>query len=101
MKLKFIVGTALLLALSIPALPVARAESLLLQNVERERSRDLPQRGLSMAEVERRYGAPLDKLPTAGGGKPRQPPINRWRYADYTVYFERERVIHAVANPAS
>lgn len=101
MNLKSIVGTVLLAALIIPALPSARAESLLLQNVERERSRNLPQRGLSMAEVQRRYGAPLDQLPTAGGGKPQQPPINRWRYADYTVYFERDRVIHAVANPAS
>jgi len=101
MNLKYIVGTSLLAGLCLASLPPARAESLLLRNVEHEHGRDLPRRGLSMAEVERRYGTPLDKLPTAGGGQPRQPPINRWRYSDYTVYFERDRVIHAVANPTS
>ncbi len=48
-----------------------------------------------MAQVEQRYGAPVDKMPTAGGDAPRHPPINRWRYNGYTVYFERNRVIHS------
>lgn len=56
----------------------------------------LPSRGLSMAQVERRFGAPIDKLPAAGGDSPRHPTINRWRYSGYTVYFERNRVIHSV-----
>jgi hypothetical protein len=59
-------------------------------------NRDLPGRGMSMGEVEHRYGAPLDKLAPAGGDAPRHPTINRWRYAGYTVYFERNRVIHSV-----
>jgi len=63
-------------------------------------ARDVPVRGLSMGQVERRYGAPLDKLPTVGGGAPRQPPINRWRYNGFTVYFERDRVIHSVRDGA-
>ena len=53
-----------------------------------------------MGQVESRYGAPLDKLPTVGGGAPRQPPINRWRYNGFTVYFERDRVIHSVRDGA-
>lgn len=56
----------------------------------------LPTRGLSMAEVERRHGAPVEKLPAAGGDAPRHPQINRWRYDGYIVYFERNRVIHSV-----
>lgn len=64
----------------------------------------MPTRGMSMAQVESRFGAPVDKLPAAGGDAPKHPTINRWRYAGYTVYFERNHVIHTVvdaANPTS
>jgi hypothetical protein len=56
----------------------------------------VPHNGMSMAEVERRFGAPDAKLPVAGGDTPLHPPINRWRYAGYTVYFERNIVLHSV-----
>lgn len=61
---------------------------------------NLPARGMTMAQVERRFGAPTEKLPSAGGDAPRHPTINRWRYAGYTVYFERNRVIHTVIDDA-
>lgn len=61
----------------------------------------LPSRGMSMAQVERRFGAPVGKLPSAGGESPRHPTINRWRYTGYTVYFERNRVIHSVPDAAA
>lgn len=77
---------------------IARGESLLLANVAHGKSLALPVRGLTMADVERRHGAPLQKLATVGGGSAKQPPINRWRYAGYTVVFERDRVIHSVAD---
>ena len=98
MNLKSILAAATVAAVCL-ALPAdARAEQLTLgKTVVRA---DAPSRGLSMAQVERRYGAPLDKLPTAGGGAPRQPPINRWRYQGFTVYFERDRVIHSVRDGA-
>jgi hypothetical protein len=57
---------------------------------------NLPGRGMSMAQVEQRFGAPAEKLPPAGGDTARHPTINRWRYNGYTVYFERSRVIHSV-----
>lgn len=86
------------LAMSLP-LPSAHAETLGTRARGHESSRsDLPRRGLSMAQVEKRYGAPLEKLPAAGGDTPRHPTINRWRYDGYTVYFERSRVIHAVVD---
>ena len=87
------IGAALALAFVVPA----RAESLLIENATRGHSLAAPSRGLSMTQVERRYGSPLQKLPTVGGSSAKQPPINRWRYADYTVVFERNRVIHSVA----
>ena len=61
---------------------------------------NVPTRGMSMAQVERRFGAPTEKLAPAGGDAPRHPTINRWRYAGYTVYFERNRVIDTVYDDA-
>ena len=61
---------------------------------------NLPGRGMSMAQVEQRFGAPVEKLTPAGGDTQRHPTINRWRYAGYTVYFERSRVIHSVVDDA-
>ena len=72
---------------------------LLMQQVHKEKQMSLPSRGMTMAQVERRFGAPQSKLATRGGDAPQHPPINRWQYPDYIVYFERNRVIHAVINP--
>lgn len=69
-------------------------ELIMLENVPS--TAPVPHNGMSMADVERRFGAPEAKLPVAGGDAPLHPPINRWRYAGYTVYFERDRVLHSV-----
>jgi hypothetical protein len=44
-----------------------------------------------MGEVEKHFGAPLTRHPTVG-----QPPITRWDYNAFSVFFEHDRVIHAV-----
>ena len=59
-----------------------------------------PRRGMTMAQVERSFGAPNDKLSPAGGDAPLHPVINRWVYPTYIVYFERDRVIDSVVNKA-
>lgn len=83
------------------AVPAAHAETLHAKHSARSAAGDaLPRRGLSMAQVQKRYGAPLAKLAPAGGDAPRHPVINRWRYDGYTVYFERNRVIHTVVDSA-
>lgn len=87
------------LALAFALTPAARAgDNLLVQRVQQEQGMNLPAKGMSMAEVERRFGAPTSKLDARGGGKPKQPVINRWMYPGYIVYFERSRVIHTVLN---
>jgi hypothetical protein len=106
MKLKFILATASLAAATILLPPPARAETLDTSAQLEVVRVNAPSRGMSMAQVQSRFGAPLDKLPAAGGDTPRHPVINRWRYNGYTVYFERNRVIHSVleldaAAPAS
>jgi hypothetical protein len=52
---------------------------------------DHPERGMRMNAVEARYGAPASRYPAVG-----QPPITRWDYPGFVVYFENDRVLHAV-----
>ena len=73
----------------------AHAESVRMK-VKQEQGLNLPQRGMTMAQVERQYGAPARKLDTRGGDSPKHPPIHRWEYSNYIVYFERDHVIHSV-----
>ena len=56
-----------------------------------------PGRGMTMAQVEQRYGEPARKLDAVG-----QPPITRWVYPGFVVFFEGNLVIHTVnqASPA-
>ena len=74
-------------------------DTLLIQRVQEEPG-NLPARGLRMADVEARYGAPAERLDRRGGQKRAWPAIDRWVYPAFTVYFEQGRVIDAVANKA-
>jgi hypothetical protein len=76
------------------------AETLLIERVQEENKAALPTRGMSMAQVEARFGAPTDRLDPRGGQKRQWPTINRWGYPGFTVYFEKNKVIDAVANKA-
>jgi hypothetical protein len=69
----------------------ATADILLIEKVRERMQRDLPTNGLSMADVERRYGTPNLRSAPVG-----EPPITRWTYDDYSVYFEFELVIESV-----
>jgi hypothetical protein len=70
----------------------AGADTLLIDNARQSAGQAHPARGDSMAQVEARFGAPEQVIPAVG-----QPPITRWVYPDFTVYFEGDRVLHAVA----
>jgi hypothetical protein len=50
-----------------------------------------PRRGTDMSQVEQRWGAPQSRLAAVG-----EPPITRWIYGNFTVYFEHNLVIHSV-----
>jgi hypothetical protein len=67
----------------------------------RESHVDVPKRGLTMDEVEKRFGAPVTRHPAVGGSSPQQPPITRWDYNAFSVVFERDRVIDAVVTGGS
>ncbi len=51
-----------------------------------------PSRGMTQAKVESTYGSPVNIKAPVG-----DPPITRWEYQDFVVYFEYDKVIHAVA----
>lgn len=77
----------------------AQADTLLLDGIEIDRQTvELrPRPGMSMTAVESTYGAPADRRGPVGGAIAEQPPITRWDYPAFSVYFENDRVIHAVA----
>ena len=52
---------------------------------------DRPKRGSTMTDVEKHFGAPVNRHPTVGA-----PPITRWDYNGFSVFFEGDRVIDAV-----
>jgi hypothetical protein len=54
-----------------------------------------PARGMTMDQVASKFGAPVTKVPAVGN-----PPISRWEYPGFVVYFEHEHVIHSVVPTA-
>lgn len=86
----YLIPFALVLTLASTA---ASADTLLLQRVERAKASALPHKGSTMDQIESQYGAPTEKKAAVG-----QPPISRWMYPAFTVYFERDYVINAVIN---
>lgn len=50
-----------------------------------------PTRGTLMNKVEAQFGAPAERHAAVGN-----PPITRWDYPGFSVFFEREHVIHSV-----
>ena len=56
----------------------------------------VPERGMTMETVEQRFGQPSRKIAPVG-----EPPISRWIYSEFTVYFERQYVIHTVVTSSS
>jgi hypothetical protein len=51
-----------------------------------------PDRGMTMERVEAAFGAPRSRSAPVG-----DPPISRWEYPGFVVFFEHSKVIHAVA----
>jgi hypothetical protein len=50
-----------------------------------------PARGSDMASVRAKFGSPTQEAPAIG-----QPPITRWEYPGYVVFFEHDKVLHTV-----
>ena len=71
--------------------PSSLADVLLIEEVRQAENMTLPENGLSMAEVEARYGTPGSKEGPVG-----DPPITQWSYDRWSVYFEYDKVLFTV-----
>lgn len=53
-----------------------------------------PTTGTTKTQVKSQFGEPQKENPAKG-----KPPISSWEYAEFTVYFENDHVIHSVVKP--
>jgi hypothetical protein len=83
----------LLTLLLVAAAPIARADTLLIDSIDASKATESsrPRAGMSMDKVEAQFGAPIEKHAAVGA-----PPITRWDYPSFSVYFEYQLVIHSV-----
>lgn len=84
-----ILGLALLLPFSIQADVLKINE----HDVQVKQSANAPVRGMTKSEVRRRFGEPVSRKGPVG-----DPPITRWDYPGYSVFFEHHIVLHTVVH---
>ncbi len=70
---------------------VAGAQNLDMQGTAPGSADGRPTRGMTQDRVESEFGAPMSRKAAVG-----DPPISRWEYQNMVVFFEYDRVIHAV-----
>ncbi len=81
----------ILLLLALGMAGPALAETLNTETGDPAQAAERPNRGNTMATVQSRFGEPTNRHATVGN-----PPITRWDYPQFAVYFENDRVLHAV-----
>jgi hypothetical protein len=83
----------ILLLAGVLASGIAGAETIAVDNGIAVKESDVatPARGMTMDQVATKFGAPATKIPAVG-----KPPISRWEYPGFIVYFEANHVIHSV-----
>jgi len=77
----------LLLINSGPAL----ADVLLVDSIQSAPQIQTPRNGLTMSQIRQQFGAPASEIPAVG-----DPPISRWEYNGYSVFFENDLALHTV-----
>ena len=87
---RMVLTLGLILAMPL-ALPTAMADVLLIEQVRQAERMTLPVNGETKTAVEARYGAPVSRSGPVG-----DPPISKWEYQRWSVYFEYDRVLFTV-----
>jgi len=77
---------------------IASADMVAVDNgiAVKESDVNTPARGMTMSQVQSKFGEPVTKVPAVG-----KPPISRWEYPGFVVYFEHDHVIHSVVSAAA
>jgi hypothetical protein len=85
----------LVFAILLSAAFMVQADVLKMQGQDAEvvTSGSVPVRGMSKSDVLRQYGEPGYRKPAVG-----KPPISRWDYPGYSVFFEYNIVLHTVVH---
>jgi len=77
----------------------ASADVLLMEGIKSSPIVDTPRAGMNMDGVRARYGNPAQEYPAVStSGGPQHPPITRWDYNGYSVFFENDVVLHSVVH---
>ena len=79
------------LALLFGAFGASHADTLQMEGASGSTDSSRPTRGMTATSVEAKFGAPDARVAPVG-----DPPISRWEYKNFVVFFEYDRVIHAV-----
>jgi len=87
-NLRIVSAIALLVAFG----SLASAETVSMDGATARSDDGRPSRGMTQTSVESEYGSPASVNAAVG-----DPPISRWDYASFVVFFEYDKVIHAVA----
>ena len=74
----------------------ASADVLIIDEVRQVARMNLPENGQTMDSTESEYGMPGQRHQAVG-----EPPITRWDYDTYSVYFEHELVLFSVLHPGN
>lgn len=94
MNTRHLAGLALLITTTTLVTPASVAQTISIpvsRQAEQMQDIERPKSGSKMSQVLKRFGQPLQKSAPVG-----EPPIERWDYAEFSVYFEYQRVIHSV-----
>jgi hypothetical protein len=88
------ISAIILFAVSLGLLGIVNAQNLDMSGAEGSTTFDQPgkpTRGMSQESVQANFGAPQSTTAAVG-----DPPISRWDYAGFVVFFEYDKVIHSV-----
>lgn len=83
--------TIILVALVFGLMTGAHADASQSDGIAGDAGTPRPTRGMTQSSVESRFGSPVSKKAAVG-----DPPISSWEYQGFVVFFEYDRVIHAV-----
>lgn len=86
----------ILLATALPAAVRADVVQMPAGGTSAAASTAVPRKGQTMSQVVKQFGEPQTKHPAVGGGSDRQPPITRWDYSGFSVFFEHSHVVDSV-----
>ncbi len=92
-RLALAVGSAALglLAVSTFSASEAHADELRMEPIVERTNVNMPARGMTMDRVRSAFGQPAGQRSAVG-----DPPITRWEYDGFVVYFEYQYVLHTV-----